>query len=176
MKTFNLYCFLIFFLLAFSNCKKEAGPKADNPYGLPNATEKGSMVFACRINGQNRIAKAGSISQGASISRDSVSAFGGFGTPSSYFESILLQVYGRVNLNIPYDLNDTIKTKFFYDTDSSCFGISSDVVKVYRAIGTVTFTKIDSVKKIISGTFLFRLPIPDCDTLNFTDGRFYISY
>jgi hypothetical protein len=175
MKRIVPYYILCLILFSSAECKKNNTPVvADNPYGLPNATQNGSDIFACRVNGQNRIAKTTSGSQGGYITKDSVSVGGAFGKAS--FENIALLVYGKVNLNTPYRLDDTVKTKFFYDSDSSCFGITADVVKVFKASGTVTFSRIDSVKRIISGTFLFNVPIPNCDTLYFTDGRFDINF
>jgi hypothetical protein len=175
MKKLRPYYLLAFFLFSFSNCKKSNGSKLDNPYGLPNATQNGSMVFACRINGQNRIAAANITSQNGNISKDSVTVFSGFGD-AFYFEDVSLIVYGNVKINTPYVLEDTMQTGFSYDTDSTCFGISSNVIFIYKAYGTITFTKLDSINKIISGNFSLKVPVPGCDTLNFTDGRFDVRY
>ena len=174
MKRLKLFYVLTFLLLAFSNCKKD-GSNSDNPYGLPNATQNGSIVFACRINGQNRIAGSGSNSQNGNISSDSVTVFARFGD-AYYFEVVSLIAYGQVKINFPYSLEDGLQTSFLYDTDSTCFGISSNVTLTRTAIGSFTFTRLDSVNKIISGNFSFKAPVPGCDTLDFTDGRFDVGY
>jgi hypothetical protein len=131
------------------------------------------MIFACRINGGNRIAKSSIFSQNGNISKDSVTVFAESGI--HYFERIGLIVYSDVKLNYSYNLGDSIKTRFTYDTDSTSLGIPSSI-NVNKAFGTVTFTRLDSTNKIISGIFSFKVPIPDCDTLNFTDGRFDVRY
>src|SRR5580693_9529297 len=158
MKKLHLYYLLTLLLFSFSNCKKD-GSNSDNPYGLPNATQKGSMVFACRINGQNRIAGSDIISQNGNISKDSATVFAGFGD-AYYFERVSLIAYGQVKINYSYTLGDSLQTRFLYDTDSTCNGISSNVTFVHNAYGTITFTRLDSVNKIISGNFSFKVPMP----------------
>ncbi len=171
MKKLQPYCFFIFFLFFLSNCYKQ---KLDNPYGLPNVTQNGSMVFACRINGQDRIAKSDIVSQIGNIATDSVFVGGGFGDVY-YYERVGWIIYGNAKLNIPYNLGDSISTAFLYSTDSTCLGIPT-LIYVNTATGTITFTKLDSINRIISGVFAFKVPMPNCDTLNFTDGRFDIRY
>jgi hypothetical protein len=174
LKNLCLYYLLTITLFSISYCKKNSAD-SDNPYGLPNATKKGLRVFACRINGSNRIAGPGIISQNGNISFDSVTVFGEFGDPY-YFEHLGFTVYGSVKINFPYSLTDSIQTRFQYDTDSSCLGYPSNLTLVNHAFGSITFTRLDSVNKIISGTFSFKAPVPGCDTLNFTDGRFDVGY
>lgn len=58
-------------LLTASKCKKDT-VKPDNPYGLPNATQTGAGVFACRINGQSAIAKNRLGIIGASLTNDTL--------------------------------------------------------------------------------------------------------
>ncbi len=167
--------FLAFILFSLASCRKDDSPKADNPYGLPSISQTGAGVLAWRKNGQNRIAKNNIIAQNAYISLDSVAAFGS--VTSTYFELVLLQVYGKAELNIEYDLQDKVKTHFLYGTDSTCYdGVSSNVLNVENAIGSVRFSRIDSTNKIVSGTFHCKVPIPDCDTIYITDGRFDIGY
>jgi hypothetical protein len=174
MKKLQLYYLLSFLLFSFSNCKKD-GSNSDNLYGLPNATQKGLRVFACRINGFNRIAGPGSASMNGYVTSDSVAVGGEFGDVN-YFEHVGITVYGKVKVNIPYSLTDSMQTKFLYGTDSTCFGVSSNLTFVNHAYGSVTFTRLDSVNRVISGTFSFKAPVPGCDTLNFTDGRFDVGY
>jgi hypothetical protein len=172
MKKLRIYCLLTLLFLSFSNCKKD-GSNSDNPYGLPNATQNGSMVFACRINGQSSEAKPSIFSQNGNISRDSVTVFAEFGT--AYYQRVGIIVYSAVTLNHSYDFSDSAKTRFIYDSDSTCFGVPGYLI-ARRAFGTITFTKTDTINKIISGTFSFKVAVTGCDTLNFTDGRFDIRY
>jgi hypothetical protein len=169
---FYLLAFIVSF---FFNCKKDNSPKADNPYGLPNISQSGVGVLAWRENGQNRIAQNNISGQNAYILADSVAAFGM--VTSTYYESVLLQVYGNAKINIEYDFTDKVHTKFLYSTDSTCYGgVSSNVLNVSDAIGGVIFSKIDGVNRILSGTFQFKVPVSGCDTIYFTDGRFDIRY
>ncbi len=175
MKIQTPFYLLAFILISFSNCNKDNSPKADNPYGLPNVSENGAGVLAWRENGQNRIAKNDIIAQRAYITTDSIAAFGW--VTSTYFELLRLQVNGTTSINTEYNFQDTVKTHFLYGTDSTCNGgVSSNVLNITNAIGSVTFSRIDGVNKIISGTFQFKVPVPSCDTIYFTDGRFDIQY
>jgi hypothetical protein len=174
VKKLYLYYLLVLIPFSFSNCKKD-GANSDNPYGLPNATQKGLRVFACRINGFSRIAGSGSFSINGYVTSDSVAVAGEFGD-ANYFERVGFIVYGNVKINFPYSLTDSIQTKFLYGTDSTCFGVSSNLTFVDYAFGSVTFTRLDSTNRVISGTFSFKAPVPGCDTLNFTDGRFDVGY
>ncbi len=174
MKKLHLYYLLTLLLFSFSNCKKD-GSNSDNPYGLPNATQKGLRVFACRINGFNRIAGSGSSSIYGYVSSDSVQVGGEFGD-ANYFEDVNIAVLGNVKINFPYSLTDSIQTKFLYGTDSTCFGVSPNLTFVDYVFGSVTFTRLDSANRVVSGTFSFKVPMAGCDTLDFTDGRFDIGY
>jgi hypothetical protein len=174
MKKLHLYNLLTLLLFSFSNCKK-AGSNSDNPYGLPNATQKGLRVFACRINGFNRIANPSSSSMNGYVTSDSLAVGGEFGD-ANYFERVGFTVYGNVKINFPYALTDSVQTKFLYGTDSTCFGVSSNLTFVNHAYGSVIFTRLDSVNRVISGTFSFKAPVLGCDTLDFTDGRFDVGY
>jgi hypothetical protein len=66
-------------------------------------------------------------------------------------------------------------TYCLFDTDSTCQQIVT-VTYVYPRTGRITFTKVDTVNKIISDSFEVQIPIPGCDTLSATYGRFDILY
>jgi hypothetical protein len=42
--------------------------------------------------------------------------------------------------------------------------------------GTLTFSNIDRINHIVSGTFEFETVTQDCDTIRVTDGRFDLRY
>ncbi|HSZ87515.1 MAG TPA: hypothetical protein VK787_15890 [Puia sp.] len=176
MKKSFLFYVIVLLLFSFSNCKKDNGPKSDNPYGLPNATRSGLGTFACRINGIDFIAKYGAYNglPNGKYSSDSTTLGASFG--SNYFLFFDVHVKENVQLNLAYEMYNNSNLSFVYLSDSSCFGISSNVINAFTAIGSIKFSRLDSVNKIISGTFSFQVPIPACDTLNFTDGRFDIHY
>ena len=176
MKRYLPYYLLTLCMFSFSDCKKDKRSQPDNPYGLPNATHNGSMIFAWRVNGQNQIVASDLYSQKkGKITKDSTTVFSSFGN-AYYFGVLTFVVYGNAMIQKPYDLSNPVQTKFIYGTDSTCMGISSTVTAINEALGTLTFTKLDSLNKIISGNFSFKIPVPGCDTLNFTDGRFDVGY
>jgi hypothetical protein len=173
MKKITSYLILLITILSFVNCKKQT-IKYDNPYSLPNATQTGVGTFACRLNGANLIAKDGIYSQGGKYTSDSTILGATFGKLS--FLSLGIHVLGSAQLNLAYPIENNNNLTFFYSSDSSCTGISSSIIEVHTAIGTITFTRLDSVNNIISGVFSFRVPIQNCDTLTFSDGRFDVHY
>ena len=170
---------LLFLCFCFAQCHKDKTPAPDNPYGLPNATQTGAGVFACRINGTNAIAKNDIYHQGGGVHNDTLGIFGS--SPSGrFFNIISLGVYGNLKESVTYNFKDSIHTFCLFGTDSTCQLIVS-VTNTYPKNGSFILTKLDTTHKnttqnIISGTFSFKVPISGCDTLNVTDGRFDISY
>ncbi len=169
MKRLQLYSLFILNVFALSNCYKQ---KLDNPYGLPNATQNGSMIFAGQMNGKNFI--VGWFDTRGNITKDSVRISASFG--HNFYNIIYICLHGKIETNHPYDLSDSINTVFQYGTDSTCSAAQSFSAEVFTASGALTFTRLDSVKRVISGLFSFRVPMPECDTLNFTSGRFDFIY
>ena len=163
--------------LSCTSCKKDTTPAADNPYGLPNATQTGANVFACRINGINQTAKNSIYSIGAWMSPndDTLNVFAQFN--GNYFQSFTLGSITKTRVvNQSYSFENSIQTSFYYATDSICNAVPSSVVKVFKARGTILYTKIDATTKIVSGTFNCVLIVPGCDSIRVTDGRFDIKY
>ena len=104
-----------------------------------------------------------------------LNAGGTFGNNFYQFLAIGTIIKNR-QINISYSFQDTLLTSFLYSTDSTCLGISSGFPPITKAIGFIIYSKIDTLNMIESGTFNCLIPIPDCDTLNITDGRFDIKY
>ena len=177
MKSFKLFCPVIICALLSSNCKKDKTPPPDNPYGLPNATQNGDYggaMMACRINDVNKVASQ-NVSAWMSPERDTFNIFGGI--VHSYFQTLVLSsVTKQRQINLPYSFSDSTTTNFRYLTDSTCLGGSGKVTTVSKANGFITFSKIDTVNHIVSGVFNCKIPVPNCDTINVTYGRFDITY
>lgn len=169
---YYLSCLVLF---SFTQCKKSSMQGSDNAFGLPNTSENGSRVFACRLDGVNRIATGNINAQNALVSADSVSVFAGFAGPE-YTERLKIAIYGLVQINHAYKVDDTLHCKFLYSSDSTCKGNSTNFTTVFSAYGSIVFTRIDLIAKIVSGKFEFKVPMPGCDTLNFTYGRFDVLY
>ena len=162
-------------VFCFSQCRKD-NPKPDNPYGLPNATQWGADVFACLINGQKYIAKRRSgFLDGALIKDDTLYVTGALSVAFHYTEiGIYVKQFLYKNENYTID-GANVGVVFF--TDSTCQGISSHTTASFSKTGNIVVTKFDTTRRIVSGTFDgLALPIPGCDTLHVTNGRFDYHY
>jgi hypothetical protein len=155
------------FLLALQ-CKK-SNPAPDNPYGLPNATQTGAWTMGCLINGRTWVSPDYNLM--ATLRGDSI--VGVLGKSLGRFSNeIMVGVRGNMGLfpvshPLPIDSCCTL----YYVTDSSCLG--GTVVTALRAIkGSITITRLDAANHIFSGTFNGTMPMPNCDTLYITYGRF----
>jgi len=74
-----------------------------------------------------------------------------------------------------YKLGSVIDS-LIYATTSTCLGVSFNVTTSNAINGSVTLTKLDKSNNVVSGSFSCAIPIPNCDTLKITDGRFDIKY
>ncbi|MBN8835528.1 MAG: hypothetical protein ABS68_04550 [Niastella sp. SCN 39-18] len=166
------------FILAFASCKKEKhGPPPDNPYGLPNATTEGKNIFACRVNGQNWISETGIYNMGGGHPVDTVWASGKV-AGQSYYERFVVRVDGNAIEGNTYTVAPNSSAKIFFqgNRDCTCPNGGCSVATIYATSGQITVTKINSQSEIISGKFECKIPVPLCDTLLVTNGRFDISY
>lgn len=161
-----------------SECKKPKQPAPDNPYGLPNATQTGANIFACRINGQNWIAKNSRSNISGYTSNDTLVVSGANPETTSYMEIFFIRIYQLVDRQHKYRLSDTLKLYSEFVTNKNCFLNSGGlgVGKGKSFDGELNVTKIDRINKILSGTFWFNIKTDYCDTLKITDGRFDIKY
>ncbi len=171
-----LYTILIVMLFTNSQCTKaNTAPEADNPYGLPNATQKGADIFAYLIDGKPQIVRGGIYTLGGSISNDTLSVFGEAGD-NNYFENIGIVVVGNFNIGFVKPI-DNSKIFILIATNKSCNGfLGGTVIKAFATEGNVQISRADKSNRVISGTFNCRIPITGCDTLKITDGRFDIKY
>jgi len=166
---------LILLTLSIS-CKKNTDPTSDNTYGLPNATQTGANVFACRINGNNFIAYYNINHTVAELKNDSLLVVTGSDrTQNNYFHQLIFSLNKLINPNTTY-MNDNTNIKMKYYTDSTCQGISSNAILLNANRGKIQLTRFDKTIKIVSGTFDCVFPIINCDTLKITDGRFDFNY
>ena len=170
-----LTAFLLITMFSFNQCKKNHGIQSDNPYGLPNATQTGANMFACRVNGVNWISGNGITLMGGGVSNDTLSAHGETGD-GNYFDMIEFTIQGGAVQGGQYNFNITGGKKINFETLKTCNGYLGSILHQVSTSGTGLITKIDKTNKIISGTFNCKIPIATCDTLNITDGRFDINY
>jgi hypothetical protein len=179
MKNVRLRIFTLL-LLSCIACKKHKQPGPDNSYGLPNATQTGANIFACLKNGEPWISKTTSYDMGANIS-DTSFGVGGRRSPSSISSEMFSigVTDDKIAQGSVYRLSDTARHFARYDgINVSCFtptgGYGSVSVKAYD--GELKLTKVDTIKKILSGTFWFNVKTDYCDTMKITEGRFDIRY
>ncbi len=172
-----MFIVLSLFCILFSSCKKDKNnPEPDNPYGLPNATQTGANIFACRVNGQNWISEKGIYSIGGGIYNDTLFAFGSLDVP--YIETFSLRVGEHPVEGGVYAIAINSSTIFdlLSNKNCSCPNGGCTVNTIYATAGQVNITKIDTQREIVSGKFHAKVPITGCDTLFITDGRFDIRY
>ena len=171
-----LTAFALLTLFIFLQCHKDYNPPIDNPYGLPNATQSGANIFACRVNGVNWISKTDIYNLGGGVSNDTLS---GHGTVlgNNYFDMIEFTIQGGAMAGGHYTFNSTSGQKINFQTNKTCNGyLGNNIQHLVSTSGLGIITKIDKLNKIISGTFNCKVPVATCDTLNITDGRFDINY
>ena len=171
---------LLSLLFIFSSCPKNGTNPTTNPQ-LPPATQTGANTFGCLVNGKvwlpNRnngpslevqyyrglfllTAANQKDSQSVSWAYQTINALGTY-----YFKSAPITGGGSGSE--------------FYDINSNCDFKSNikDSINTY-----ITITKLDSLNRIISGTFnMIYLPAINtmrgtCDTVKITNGRFDAKY
>jgi hypothetical protein len=172
---------LLITCFCFAQCKKNNNTStSDNPYGLPNATQNGTGIFACLINGQKFIAGY----QDNPFAHDYQNGYLFYGDTliitgepknGGYFQLIDFSINGNLHQGQIYNI-DSVNVIAFYISDSTCQSISSSEVRSYSRTGTIELTRFDSANQIISGIFNCAFAIPNCDTLHVTDGRFDYHY
>jgi hypothetical protein len=177
-----LFPFLFFSISIISFQCKKSNPNSDN--GLPPATQTGQNIFACKMNGLPWISRKGRPAMGGDINGDTTLAIGGsvlFNSGDQERLGIVINGIYRYS-QTTYVLNDTLTAYGVYEKSpgKDCFsqvsiGYGGWVVKKVAG-GFLNITKVDTLKKIIAGTFNFHVITDFCDTLKLTDGRFDIKY
>lgn len=163
--------FLFVTIFTFAQCKKDNTQKPDNPYGLPNATQTGANIFACRINGSNWISEKGLYKMGGGVYADTLNCWG-----TANGDIISIMIVTAASQGDQFILSAGSNSFIRFSTFYTCTGFQNTILLQNSTDGTVSITKIDRTNKIISGIFSCRIPIPNCDTLHITDGRFDYSY
>ena len=188
MKTnlFRLSCYIL--LLAFtscSSCKKNEPPKPEDT--LPPATQTGANTFGCLIDGVPYApigyqgiggwvlpAKGGYQGQlNNAPTRNNVIIFGNN-------EGARFNIYVRsVDKVGTYPLNFDTNPGYLYPENYAVFykrvnDFREDVFTTTSQVtGSVTFTRADTISKIVSGTFEFKAKnVVDGKIITITNGRF----
>lgn len=181
MKLTSLVLTIGLITLTASECKKPK-PDSNSDNGLPPATQTGQGIFSCKVNGKPWISRKGLGNIGTTVLKDTLGIHGSLRNNDNSIEDIwinLLSIF-KFDKNV-YQLNDTLKAYAVYQVigNNRCINNNPGYGRGGRKKGTdglMTFTKIDTINKIISGTFSFIVLTDYCDTLNVTDGRFDLKY
>ena len=196
---YKLLLLVTLVMIGCSSCKKDAPPTPDNPYGLPNATQTGEGLVACRVNGRNWIIQnhnytSYGTSWHSSDNRKSLIVGTTIDKPvDSSMQDFQFEIISDsvIKQGVTYSFADSTKgiasiLRLIYPCGPSDFGWGGGQIG-YANGGSVTITKLSGAPNlvlgtgynpdaIISGTFNFIIPIPNCDTIFITDGRFDINY
>lgn len=171
--SFILLVFL-FIICTASKCKKEtSNPNSDD--GLPPATQTGANIFACKVNGKPWISGSDIYILAGGVSADTLFATGSIGD-LTYFERLTLKINGHLSQGATYPIDNTGVNFLRLSTNKSCTGNLGTVINSSSVNGRILLTKLDTTHKIISGTFIGTIPVPNCDTFHITNGRFDIKY
>ena len=140
---------------------------------LPNATQTGQNTLGCLINGKAYVAAS-------TVDVIAIYQLGVLQLGSDSFDP-----YQSVGFHLYEKNNVPLSTLTYALNNPPSYGASSyrlsggnlgPLCTTWAYSGSVTFTKIDRTKFIISGTFEFNSASPGCDTLKISNGRFDISY
>ena len=172
---------LIACICIFAQCKKDKQSSSDNSYGLPNATQEGENTLGFLLNGEPWTPKGFSGSANLSIDvdfafNDGVFNIVGYRTIAGITEQFTVGISDSLSL-IAFPHTFQIKQNSIVGvsyTKSMCDYFSKDLLTT--ANGMLTLTKLDQVRRIISGTFNATLSKDGCALINITQGRFDMSY
>lgn len=181
MKTLKIkpqtFCLLLlalgFMLTTGMKCKKDNNLDKD---GLPKATQNGAMLFACKVNGENWVARRSIYNVGGKVIKDTLIVTAHM--QDSHIETFAISLFNtEVKENVIYKLNDINNQYGLYGSDKDCFlnpGLYG-YGEVKSMDGEVVFTKIDKSRTVVSGTFWFNISTDKCGDLKVTNGRFDIN-
>jgi len=177
-----LYVLAVIVCFWFTACKKHHNQlKADNPYGLPNATQSGKNTLGFLLNGEPWAPKGFNGTANLSIDVD-------FGFNEGIFNIASYKTVNAITEQFTIGISDSLNFisspyTFLIHSDS-VFGISYTIGSCdyfsknssTTADGTMTITKLDKTMRIISGTFSATLSTSGCETIKITEGRFDMKY
>lgn len=164
---------LCLLLLAFSfllttsmKCKKDSiSISSENQ--LPPITQEGKNTFGFLLNGEVWVPKAPLLRSKLDLSYDPGYKGGSLNIVAYKYEGDHIQQIsiGNSNINQKGKYNLFV---YFHDDKTTC----SYEVNSLIPVGEIIITNFDLNKKIISGTFSFKLEKDGCPTINGTQGRF----
>lgn len=166
-----LYLLLLSLPLLALECRREE-PKPKDPLSLlPAATQQGKNTFGCLVNGEAFVpiysTDADAVYQQGSLEIG--------GNQNSQARNIIIWVIDPHLTIGNYPLDGSVyHIARFYDQKTKCEYLTRSEEGLQ---GTLTITRIDRERYILSGLFSFTAYSEDCqDTVRVTDGRFDLQY
>lgn len=169
-------------LLLLLSCKKEK---------LPEPSQTGAGIVACKINGKVWLADPGSSFNGKKFSL----LYDNLYKPKRRFVLYANRIADNDNSNLMLAVSDVKTTgtqNFAFDTspypDNPHYmnhgayyqnkPNQENYITNSRYTGSITFTRVDTVSRILAGTFEFTAEnkYGSGETVKVTDGRFDIKY
>jgi uncharacterized protein YaiE (UPF0345 family) len=170
MKNIVLLLFILP-LLSITSCNND-DDQPQNPIDqLPEATQTGENTFGCLINGEPfAISNTNDL---VAIFQQGQLQFGANSEQNNKVISLNLSIIDPLEENFNYTLGEN-----FYNTGYS--SITDSLICIYgfndSIEGNISFSKIDNINYIVSGTFEFTTDNDDCEIVNITNGRFDLQY
>jgi hypothetical protein len=155
---------------------------------LPEPSTKSANILACKVNGKSWITDVSRSFSGKKVTLTHTYLF----KPKRMFVLYATRITKKENTSIQIGLEDvrsTGKQYFAFDTNPLDVHFSnyasyskykpsqSDYVTNTHYTGSITFTRVNTINHIISGTFEFTAENTDGsgETVKVTDGRFDIN-
>lgn len=165
-----LYLLFISILIIYSSCEEDESPMDK----LPPATREGLGTFGCLVNREAWTPEGYTGISNLDISYDPRWQQGSFDIATyrilSKENQQFIHIYSiGVDKVGTYELNNVDQGAATLDHSLGC-SYNRDP-STFRE-GSLTITKLDLNKRIISGTFEFTLAKPECDTIKVAEGRF----
>ena len=172
MRKVKIVCFLILLPL-LSSCFL-----FDDAETLPDKTETGRNSFGCYVNGELVQIRHTQLSRAETQGDFFFIRFSNTVDNQLYadpLKNFSFRITKKIEEDVAYDLTDidfyNVTYTDFIDAQPNCTYQKTDVIK-----GNITFSKIDRINYIISGTFEFEASTQNCVAINVTEGRFDMKY
>ena len=170
-------------LFCFAQCKKQHDTPKTEIEKLPAITQEGKNTFGCLLNGTAYTPGGGGILDNVlSVQYDPSFQGGKLSITMRRIYDSNMELYLSIggdsinNVGI-YQLSFPGKYKVFYeDSRSNCTFTTIDPPGPMIFSGSLNITKFDTITKIISGIFSFKISNLGCGILEATDGRFDVKY
>lgn len=177
MKHISILSLLFLLILSSStNCKK------NNPEsGLPPATQEGKNTCGFLLNGKVWLPRGDNGYANLVCDYDETFIGGAFNITGYRYEPNKRSFFGVTGRDITntgiYKLNISPDKKGDISIDANskyCIYEWYDTIPNHNAY--LNITKLDKVKRIVSGTFEFALIKPGCEEVRITQGRFDMKF